>query len=406
MCQNVYDLKSITNDVVEKFYKIHLFELSTLSCRFIDYCLTIMNDCVDSNSFFSIIKLLGTYLLSNIHDLFDFCQSKELKILLIIFSKKADLFTKGIVDYLYNLSLGTEDISGINFFNPLFPRILIDVILDFYLFKFLNDDIRLYILEKLINFLNHRDYVLIMYESNYEIKVAIILKCYKFLMLIYMDNKVEEEIINLLNMLLEQTLKFKKGDNEPSDEQLNKIVNYTQEYFLMSGYFPEMSSNHIKYKNRSYDESVKYLMNFFFKKFNSSEMKSSREKVLNFFTKLFEDINQKKSSLNLNSKVLNLLNPSFFLRLYTKEVHNNSINNKSNHYSHHKNLSIGNIQDLSPKYQSGMRSSKSRSPMTHHSNENRFSFPSGSKESLMRNTTTSNLNPINTSDLGPHSKFF
>lgn len=399
MCQNIYDLKSINNDIIEKFYKIQLFDSSTLSCRFIEYCLTIMNDCVDSNTFFSTIRLLGTYLLSNIHDFFKFCESKELNILLIIFSKKSELFTKSIIDYLFNLSLGSEDISGINFFNPLFPKILINVVLDFYLFKLLNDKIRLYIIEKLINFLNHKDYILIMYESNYEIKVAIIIKCYKFLMLIEMENKVEEEIINLLNMLLEQTLKFKKGDNEPTDEQLNKILHYTQEFFLISGYFQEMSSNHINFKNRVYDDSIKYLLNFFFKRLNLNEVNSSREKVLNFFSKLFEDITHKKSSLNLNSKVLNLLNPSFFLRLYNKEVHNNSSQSKANVYHHYSNSSFSNNAEFSPKINnSGHRSSKSKSPMTHQMGENKFNFQS--KDPLTKSLPVSNINIVNSADFG------
>ena len=392
MSQNIYDLKNITNEIIEKYYKINLLDSSTLSCTFIDFCLMIMSECIDSMTFFSIIKLLGNYLLSNMHDFFDFCQSKELKILLIIFSKKSHIFTKQIIDYLFNLSLGIEDINGINFFNPLFPKILLDVILDFYLFKLLKNDIRLYILDKLKTFLNHQDFVLIMWESNYEIKVSIIIKCYKFLMLLELDNLVEEEIVVLLNMLLEQTLKFKKGDNEPTDEQLNRIVNYTQEYFLMSGYFPEMSINHIKSKNRSYDDKVKHLLNYFFKKFNSSEIKSSREKILNFFSKLFEEMTQKKSSMNLNSKVLNLLNPSFFLRLYNQEVLSNSFKNNGNITPIYSGFSLNltKEKDNSPKYTSTPQPSKSKSPMTHATTE-RFTFIQPIKETFTRNATSSNL---------------
>jgi len=226
-------------------------------------------------------------------------------------------------------------------------------------------------------------------------------------MLVEMDNKVEEEIINLLNMLLEQTLKFKKGDNEPTDEQLNKILHYSQEFFLISGYFPEMSSNHINFKNRVYDENIRYLLNFFFKKLNLNGVLSPREKILNFFSKLFEDITHKKTSLNLNSKVLNLLNPSFFLRLYTKEVHNNSTQNKGNQYHHqhhHSNFSFSNISDSSPKTNAGPRHSKSKSPMTHNSFENKFTFQA--RDALNKNSQNSNINLVNTSDIGPSCKYF
>ena len=225
-----------------------------------------------------------------------------------------------MIDYIISLSFGLENLEGITFFNPLFPKILSDLLLDFNFFKIISSDIKLYILMKIKTFFNPNEFFFIMYESNFEIKVDTLNKLYKFLLLIEVDKTVNDELIYLVILLLEQSLKLKKGEIEPSDNQLERITNFTQEFFLVSGYFDEISISHLKYKRKENDESTKHYVKHNFNKLYSNEIKLIREEILEHFTKIFEELTNKKNQSVYNSKVQNFLNPAFFLKLYNKEI--------------------------------------------------------------------------------------
>jgi hypothetical protein len=279
-----------------------------------------MNECEDQQTFYSLIKLLKTFLLSNLKSLSNFCESDEHKTFLIIIYKKVKIITEEFIDFLFNLAFGLDDLEGISFFNPLFPKIISELLLDFYFFKITSKDIQLYILRRIKTYFNTNEYFFIMYESNFQIKVDVLNKLYQFLLLLELDKETNDELISLVIMILEQSLKIKKGENEPSDLQLERVTNYTQEFFLISGYFDEISISHLKYKKKDKDEITKSFVDKNFSKLYSPEIKGIRENILEHFTKIFEDLTCKKNQSVFNNKVQNFLNPAFFLKLYNKEI--------------------------------------------------------------------------------------
>jgi len=214
----VYEMTSVRYKVEILSHYNNLIDTSCQSFRFVDSILMLLNDCQGENyqTFHSAFRLLGIYLLSNINDMLEFCESYQIVILLVIFYKNHKLFNADLIDFITNLSLGIEDINGINFFNPLYPKFITHILFDFHLFTLLSDEIRLKIVEKIIDFM--KNYIFIAYDNNFETKVIILQKLFKFLLLIESNSKVDEQITILIAILLEQSIKIKSGgDSEPNE---------------------------------------------------------------------------------------------------------------------------------------------------------------------------------------------
>lgn len=260
------------------------------------------------------------------------------------------------IDILLNMAFGTENFHDlhINIFNPLFPKIITEVIYDLNFFRKLEDKVKIYIIEKTMNFFNQMDYIFIYNEVNFEIKVNILVKMFKILMIIPHQEEVDQFAISLIIILLEQIMKFKKGELEPTENQLKTVINSTQEFILIAGYFNDIITSHLKY--RDFDQiqldNTSDVIKNIFKKLFEEKIKVAREIILATFTKIWEDLNLsnfkkdndenfskshkhrhelRKSTLTCSggvNKMQNLLNPSFFLKLYNKEI-NNKANNRN-----------------------------------------------------------------------------
>lgn len=243
------------------------------------------------------------------------------------------------IEILFNFAFGTDDYEELkmNFFNPLFPKIITEVIFDLNFFKKLDDKVKVFLIEKMLTFFNQADYVFINSEINYEIKVNILSKMFKILMLFPHQEEVDQFAIPLITVLLEQILKFKKGELEPTEDQLRNVINSTQEFILIAGYFNDLITSHLKYRDFDQEQldNTSYIIKIIFKKLFEEKTKIAREMILSTFTKIWEDLSisnmsglkqqqeLRKSITNSGiNKLDNLLNPSFFLKLYNKEINN------------------------------------------------------------------------------------
>ena len=214
----VFQIPSIKKEVEILANYNNLLDTSCQNVRFIDLILLLLMECEVGNAqiFVSSFKIMGIYLLSNINDMLDFCESYQINVLLIILYKNFKIINTEMIDFIMNLSLGIEDINGINFFNPLYPKFITHILFDFHLFSILSEEIKLKIIEKIIDFM--KNYIFIAYDNNFETKVIILQKLYKFLLLIENGTKVDEQITVLIAIILEQLIKIKAGgDSEPNE---------------------------------------------------------------------------------------------------------------------------------------------------------------------------------------------
>jgi hypothetical protein len=349
----IFDMKILKRSILSQIIGIHadsILDCSVQSFNTLNYLIMILNEIGDilnsnllgnsnvnnlpnlSNSYTQLLtntlKLISLYLISNLHELNEFNPETEtFKAFLITLYKISKLLTPEMIDYIVNLSFGVQDLTGINVFNPWYPKIITEILLDIHLFRLLSNEIKMYVLTKLMSFLNQKDYIFIMYEANIETKVSIISRLYKIFMLIELNEEIDEKIINLINSLLDQTLKFKKGDVEPSEEQLNRIISSTQEFFFICGHFNESITNHLKTKDFDSNglNTTLYLVKKYYAKLFNESTKNLMEKIFGFFTKIREDIivnrsqlGRRGTSLNVGVKVGHLLNSNFFKKLYNQ----------------------------------------------------------------------------------------
>ena len=99
-------------------------------------------------------------------------------------------------------------------------------------------------------------------------------KMFKILMLIPHQEEVDQFAISLIIVLLEQILKFKKGEFEPTDNQLKTVINCTQEFILIAGYFNDLITSHVKYRDFDQEQlnNTSDIIKTIFKKLIMSEV--------------------------------------------------------------------------------------------------------------------------------------
>jgi len=309
------------------------------------------------------------------------------------------------LEILFNLAFGIENYEDfkLNFFNPLFPKIITEVIFDLNFFRKLDDKVKVFLIEKMLSFFNQSDYIFINSEVNYEIKVNILSKMFKILMLIPYQEEVDQFAISLIINLLEQILKFKKREFEPTEYQLKKVINCTQEFILVAGYFNDLITSHFKTRDFDQEEldNTNAVIRILFKKLFEEKTKIAREMILATFTKIWEDLsisqtigdstNQqqelRKSMTHASiNKLDNLLNPSFFLKLYNKEINNKNLNYQKTTSSVSKVMKPGKIVDEMNKRNIGTAKKKE--------NVNDFSFISKKKISKEKENKGNSKNKI------------
>jgi hypothetical protein len=322
----VFDIKRVKVDLLHNILNCNvIIDKEVQSFRFVSYLMIIITNSEDIETMTKLFKLLGIYLLSNMHELNEFCETDHFKAMLISLYKNHRYITKDLIDLFFNLSLGLEDVKDINFFNPLYPKFITEVMLDIYLFKLLDAELQNYIIDTLKQF--YQKFIFISYDSNFDTKVDIICKLYRILALVGVElytismeddelSTLDDNIINLIQILLEQTLKYKKGEVEPNEIHLKKIINFSNDFFEIIGYFEDAVDNHIKQRRKSLiaeqHEFTLGTLSELFKKLFHKKIKVLHQRIQSNFSKVSDEFNftSRRSSVKSprNKKSLNASN--------------------------------------------------------------------------------------------------
>ena len=358
---NIYNsttLKDIIKNKLKSFNQNLSYNLIN-SSSWINNLFTIINETTTTDVFNNTLLLIANILIGDISKLSSFTDGKLFRSFKLLLIKKGHIINEVSINILFSMTLGSLNFQENNFFNPLFPIYLYDILIDKDFFNSISVSNREYIIQNLILFLEQKKFTLIIHEGTFDVLVKLASFLFKILLLcennlnndenkektksersesfftlirsstiinnIVTSNNmnVDNLICSLIVLILESVLKFKNGDIEPRSDHLIGLILSTQDFIMLSGNFYEEVNRHLMTSTKTSNidpQSSLSLIKTTFTKLFSNKMQNIRDIILTNFRKTYQDISTQKAFSKINSKLQTLLSPSFFLKLYDKEI--------------------------------------------------------------------------------------
>ena len=292
---HIYNQENLFEDILTKNIILNQILNYTLKgFNFIEFILICLNDCIlikneekKKELIYTLLKTLSIYLIQQLSLLNNFAKSNNFKTLIFLLAKNGKFLNDKCLEIFFLLSYGLEEKTNIQLLDPWYPEIIINLILDISLFKELSIENKKYIIERLKEVIAPT----MSNEPDYDFKILILEKLYQFLLFGNTTFEIDSLIANIITYIIEQCLKTKKGFKEASENQLNKIINLSLDYLIITDRF----SNHIShalskrnFNNQELEETTNVVKQVFTKLY-SDDIKSIRSMIFTFFPKLNDD---------------------------------------------------------------------------------------------------------------------
>ena len=307
----IYNQENLFEDILTKnIFSKHTLNYILKGFNFVEIILICLNDCIlikneekKKEILYTLLKTLSIYLIQHLSLLNNFSKSNNFKILIYLLVKNAKFLNEECLEIFFLLSYGLEEKTNIQLLDPWYPEIIINLILDISLFKELSIENKKYIIERLKEVIAPT----MSNEPDYDFKILIVEKLYQFLIIGNTSFEIDSLIASIITYIIEQCLKTKKGFKEASENQLNKIINLSLDYLIITDCF----SNHISqalskrnFNNQELEETTNVVKQVFTKLY-SDDIKPIRTIIFTFFPKLNDDFQTLFISNNTSNNDIN-----------------------------------------------------------------------------------------------------
>lgn len=293
--------------------------------------LEIMNETVDKKIFNLLFEVVIEILLNDVSKVYEFISDGRLSILKIIFLKKKHFLLKSTIDSILLISYGSRfSIDKFNFFNPIFPQFIYELLLDKFLFPRHAYYIKEYITYELYRILDKKRLSVIVNEGALFV-LSNIIKCYLSILLIddltkkndgseenleddtcsafkkrresiITENQSLTKVICLFVVyLFESVIKNKNIEIEHKSFHISSILSYIIDYLYLTKYFKASVFSHLySISNQDITENSHKIISLLFNSLyiDSDQIKEGRIclfiEVRELFRSIFNYHNQSK----------------------------------------------------------------------------------------------------------------
>ena len=364
----IYNQENFFEDILSKNIKLNQILNYTLKgFNFIEMILMCLNDCIliknEKNKkeiIYTLLKLLSNYLIQHLSLLNNFSKSDNFKILIFLLVKNGKFLSEKCIEIFFLLSYGLEEKTNIQLLDPWYPEIIINLILDISLFKELLIENKKYIIERLKEVIAPT----MSNEPDYEFKILILEKLYQILLIGNTTFEIDSLIANIITYIIEQCLKTKKGFKEASEDQLNKIINLSLDYLIVTDCFSNQISQALSkrnFNNQELEETTNVVKQVFTKLY-SDDVKSIRSIIFTFFPKLNDDFqtlflsnNNKNNDINESPNSISRVTTNTFYTEQANKMQNLlskiiDYNKDDNSFYDEENIYLNNFLESKIKY--------------------------------------------------------